>query len=105
VTTPDQPAETANVIGAGAVAVLYCGETFTFEPATRMRASRCLICGDMIGDRLVGIVGAAGLIGEPCRCGHIMSDVFLLHADHMPMGDAELQAAIERGLQCDYHNP
>jgi len=38
---------------------------------------------------------------QPCQCGSIESDMFLLHVCHLPMPPAELQAAIHPRLQCD----
>jgi hypothetical protein len=85
---------------SGHVAIVYCNEAFTFEPGHRMRAARCLVCRELIGGGSVAVVGAAALNGEACGCGGIVSDVFLVHADHLPMPPADLQAAIRRGLEC-----
>lgn len=99
-TPPTEPMVTPHVDDRGQVVIVYCNEAFTFDPGHRMRAARCLICGDLIGGLSAAVVGAAALMGEACRCGGIVSDVFLVHADHFPVPPAELQAAIRRGLEC-----
>lgn len=99
-TPPTEPMVMPNVDDRGQVAIVYCNEAFTFDPGHRMRAAHCLICAEMIGGHSAAVVGAAALAGEACRCGGIVSDVFLVHADHLPMPPAELQAAIRRGLEC-----
>lgn len=91
---------TPAVDDGGQVAIVYCNEAFTFDPGHRMRAARCLVCRECIGGLAVAVVGAAALAGAACRCGGIVSDVFLVHADHLPMPPAQLQAAIRRGLEC-----
>lgn len=97
---PTSPMVTPNVDDRGQVAIVYCNEAFTFDPGHRMRASHCLICSECIGGEPAAVVGAAALMGEACRCGGIVSDVFLVHAAHLPLPPAELQAAIRRGLEC-----
>ena len=97
---PTEPMVLPAVDDHDQVAIVYCNQSFTFDPGHRMRAAHCLICGEMIGGQSVGVIGAAALAGEACRCGGIVSDVFLIHADHMPMPPTELQAAIHRGLEC-----
>jgi hypothetical protein len=97
---PTQPMVAPHVDDRGQVAIVYCNEAFMFEPGHRMRAARCLICQECIGGQAAAVVGAAALMGEACRCGGIVSDVFLVHADHLPMEPAPLQAAIRRGLEC-----
>lgn len=99
----DQPTEQTPVYLAedGEIAIVHCTEAFTFPPGNRLRISRCLVCGLMIGGDPAAIIGAAALAGEPCRCGGIVSDVFLIHAGHLPLTPVALKAAIERGLECD----
>lgn len=97
---PTTPMVAPNVDNRGQVAIVYCNESFTFDPGHRMRGARCLICREMIGGQPAGIIGAAGLMGDACRCGAITVDVWLIHAAHTPMPAAELHAAIRRGLEC-----
>jgi hypothetical protein len=99
-TTPPAAEWLARAVEPGDVAIVHCPETFTFLPGSRQRAAGCLLCGEMIGGRPVKVIGAAALAGDPCRCGGIVSDVFLIHADHYPLSAADLQAAIRRGLEC-----
>ena len=97
---PTEPMVTPTVDDTGQIAIIYCNEAFTFDPGHRMRAARCLICGECIGGQAATVLGAAVLAGEACRCGGLVSDVFLAHAEHFPMPPAELHAAIRRGLEC-----
>lgn len=99
-TVPYHSGHQPHTVALGEIAIVHCAEAFLFEPGNRLRASQCLFCSQMIGDQPAAIIGAAALIGEPCRCGGIVSDVFLIHACHLPTTDAALQAAITRGLQC-----
>lgn len=99
-TPPTEPMVAPNVDDRGHVAIVYCNEAFTFDAGHRMRAAHCLICRQCIGGQAAAVVGAAALLGEACECGGIVSDVFLVHASHLPMPPAELQAAIRRGLEC-----
>jgi hypothetical protein len=103
VTTPPPPVSPAYLAAPGDIAIVHCCEAFVFPPGNRLRAANCLICGDMIGHRPAAIIGAAALAGDPCRCGGIVSDVFLIHATHLPMPPADLQAALHRGLHCDHN--
>lgn len=92
-------------VATGALAVVYCPEAFTLEPSHRLRAAHCLICRQLIGGQPATVVGVAALAGEACTCGGVVSDVFLLHAVHLPIGDEQLTAAIHRGIQCpNSHN-
>ena len=91
---------TPGVDDSGHIAIIYCNESFTFDPGHRMRAARCLVCRDCIGGKPATVLGAAALAGQACFCGGLVSDVFLAHADHFPMPPAELQEAIRRGLEC-----
>lgn len=98
---PTQPMVQATIDDSGHVAIVYCNEAFTFAPGHRMRAARCLVCAQVIGGEDATVIGAAALAGEACRCGGIVSDVFLAHAAHFPMPPAELQSVIRRGLECN----
>jgi hypothetical protein len=100
VTTPDWSAEPDSVVRDGDIAVLHCSAAFTFAPGNRMRAARCLVCRELIGGQYTTVIGAAALAGDACDCGGVVSDVFLVHADHLPMDAEQLQAAIHRGLHC-----
>lgn len=84
----------------GSLAVIHCPEAFTLEPGHRLRAARCLVCRQLIGGQAVTVIGVAALAGEACRCGGVVSDTFLVHAIHMPIGTRQLTAAIHRGLSC-----
>jgi hypothetical protein len=87
------------------VAVVYASDTFTFEAGSRMRTAKCLACDQAIGGDPVAVIGVAALDGAPCACGATMSDVYLMHTDHMPLNMATLHAAITRGVECDlYHS-
>lgn len=99
-TTPPPPSSPASLALPGEIAIVHCTESFVFAPGNRMRAANCLICREIIGHRPTAIIGAAALAGEPCSCGGIVSDVFLIHAFHLPLAPATLQAAIRRGLEC-----
>lgn len=101
---PTQPMAAPHIDDRGHVAIVYCNEAFTFDPGHRMRAARCLICQQCIGGQPAAVVGAAALMGAACHCGGIASDVFLVHAGHLPMPPADLQAAIRRGLECSASN-
>lgn len=83
------------------VAVVFCREAFTFEAGSRMRSAKCLVCDEPIGGRQAAVVGVAAVNGAPCLCGGIVSDVFLMHLDHMPINQATFEAAINRSLKCD----
>lgn len=97
---PTEPMVTPAVDDTGQIAIIYCNEAFTFAPGHRMRAAHCLICGECIAGQEATVLGAAALAGEACRCGGLVSDVFLAHAGHFPIPPAQLQAAIHRGLEC-----
>lgn len=103
-TADPEPVGPAAVVGDYGVAIVHCAEAFTFVAGHRLRAASCLVCGQLIGGQFATLIGAAALMGDPCTCGGVVSDVFLVHADHLPMDSAELQAAITRGLQCDGHS-
>lgn len=84
----------------GGLAVVYCAEAFSFNGGHPMRGSRCLICAQPVGGDLVTVIGVAALAGEACDCSRIVSDVFLLHAAHLPMDPPVLQVAIQLGMTC-----
>lgn len=97
---PVEPTGPSLLALPGEIAVVYCPDTFVFAPGNPMRDGCCLVCREIIGHRPTAIIGAAVLDGTACRCGGIVSDTFLVHAAHLPMEHAALQAAISRGLQC-----
>lgn len=82
------------------VTVIMSGDSYRFAAAHRCRAGACLLCRKMIGGEAAVIVTAVALNDTPCLCGAVESDAFLLHASHLPLEPAELQAAIARGLEC-----
>lgn len=83
------------------VAVVYAVDTFTFEAGSRMRTAKCLACDQAIAGEPAAVIGVAALDGAPCICGGIVSDVYLVHASHMPLSPVALRTAITRGLGCD----
>lgn len=101
---PDDISTQARMVMADEVAVVYCRESFMFEPGSRMRSTKCLVCDLAIGDQAAAVIGVAALAGAPCVCGGIVSDVFLIHAIHLPIGMETLKAAITRGLGCDFNH-
>ena len=84
----------------GSLAVCHSAESFTLMPGHRMRAAKCLICHLLIGSGQAAVIGVAALAGDACRCGGIVSDLYLIHATHVPMDPDDLAAAIHRGLAC-----
>lgn len=84
----------------GDVVIVHCADTMQLAPGTGLRAIPCLACREPIGGKPFTVFGVAGLAGMPCRHDGIPSDVFLIHASHWPMDYADLQAVIERGMQC-----
>lgn len=86
------------------VAVVYSPQPFTFPPGSRMRTTRCLMCGASIGGDAVVVLGIAALDGAPCSCGGIVSDTFLLHMAHMPIPTMELKMALARAIACDFEH-
>jgi len=104
VTFPGQPDDQLRAVHDGEIAVVHCAEAFLFEPGNRLRAARCLMCGERIGGYPAAIIGVAALAGEACRCGGIVSDVFLIHAAHLPTDPDTLQGAIHRALHCACHD-
>lgn len=99
-TTPAQRLQVPPGTTDGQIAVVICADAFRFAPGHELGASGCLICSNDIGEEPVTVLGVAALTGRPCGCGQVVSDVFLVHADHFPLPPGELQAAITRGLQC-----
>lgn len=89
----------------GSLAVCHSTEPFTLAPGHRMRAAKCLICHLLIGSGQAVLVGVAALAGSACRCGGVVSDLFLVHASHIPMDPDELAAAVHRGLACPVCHP
>ena len=98
---PTAPMVGPTIDDTGHIAIIYCNEAFTFDPGHQMRAAHCFICTEFIGGQPATVIGAAALAGEACRCGGIVSDVFLAHAGHFPMPPDQLQAAIKYGLGCN----
>ena len=99
---PDAP---DTVAADGALAVCHSAQPFTFTAGHRMRAAKCLICHLLIGSGQAALVGVAALAGNACRCGGVVSDLFLIHATHMPMDPGDLAAAVHRGLACPTCHP
>lgn len=89
----------------GSLAVCHSAQSFTLTPGHRMRAAKCLICHLLIGSGQAVLLGVAALAGSACRCGGVFSDLFLIHASHMPMDPDDLAAAIHRGLACGTCHP
>jgi len=98
-TTPP-PRSPSRLSVPGEIVIVYCAESLVFAPGNPMRDARCLVCQEIIGHRPTAIIGAAALVGVACECGGIASDVFLVHAAHLPLERAALQTAISRGLEC-----
>ena len=98
---PDQVDEAAD----GSLAVCHSAQSFTLIAGHRMRAAKCLICHLLIGSGQAALVGVAALAGDACRCGGVVSDLFLVHATHMPMDPDDLAAAVHRGLACRACHP
>lgn len=101
---PDAISPQARLAFEGEVAIIFSKQTFLFEAGHRMRSAKCLVCDLAIGDQAAAVLGIAALDGAPCVCGGIVSDVFLLHVTHMPIGRETLKAAITRGLGCDFQH-
>ena len=89
----------------GSLAVCHSAQPFTLAPGHRMRAAKCLICHLLIGSGQAVLVGVAALAGSACRCGGVVSDLFLVHASHMPVDADDLAAAVHRGLACPTCHP
>ena len=89
----------------GSLAVCHSAQPFTLAPGHRMRAAKCLTCHLLIGSGQAVLVGVAALAGSACRCGGVVSDLFLVHASHMPMDADDLANAVHRGLACTVCHP
>ena len=99
-TTESGRAAAATSTGGGDLAIVHCGESFTLGPGNRMRASGCPFCAGLIGGEVAAVIGVAALDGDPCTCGALVCDVFIIHASHLPVSGGALQAAITRGINC-----
>lgn len=82
------------------VATVGCPESFTLGPAHQMRSAPCLACREPVGGEPVTVIGVAALAGPACECGGVVSDVFLVHASHLPLPQLKLQAMIQHALGC-----
>lgn len=89
----------------GSLAVCHSAQSFTLTSGHRMRAAKCLICHLLIGSGQAVLVGVAALAGDACRCGGVVSDLFLVHASHIPMDADDLAGAVHRGLACPVCHP
>lgn len=85
---------------SSALAVTTCIGSILLPAGHRMRAARCLICEDLIAGRPVTIIGIAALDGDACKCGSVISDAYLCHAEHLPVATEMLQQAIQTALTC-----
>lgn len=85
----------------GDLAVVYTTKAYTFSEGHELRASKCLLCREPVGGEEFLIAGVAALAGEPCTCGGIVSDVWLVHASHAPITPELLCDPIRRALDCD----
>lgn len=97
---PTHPMVSPVIDNTGHIAIIYCNQEFTFTPAHPMRRTRCVICRDLIGGQPATVIGAAGLAGDACDCGAVISETFLAHAACFPLPAAELQAALTIALGC-----
>lgn len=100
---PPPPPDGIDLALPGDIAIVHCAESFVFQPGNRLRAATCLVCKTMIGGEAAAIVGAAALAGEPCVCGGVASDVFLIHHTHLPLPEAVFRDVLRRGLECTIH--
>ena len=89
----------------GSLAICHSAQPFTLVAGHRMRAAKCLVCHLLIGSGQAVLVGVAALAGSACRCGGVVSDLFLVHASHMPMDADDLANAVHRGLACTVCHP
>lgn len=86
----------------GELVVVHAADPFTLAPGHPMRGAHCLVCHLVIGGALATVIGVGTLGGRACDCSAVYSELFLLHAVHMPMMPAQLEAAIRRGLGHDH---
>ena len=89
----------------GSLTVCHSVQAFTLTAGHRMRAAKCLICHLLIGSGQAALVGVAALAGDACRCGGVVSDLYLIHACHVPLDPDDLATAVHRGLACPACNP
>ena len=99
------PSDPADEAVDGALAVCHSAQSFTLAPGHRMRAAKCLICHLLIGSGEAALLGVAALAGNACRCGGVVSDLFLIHASHIPADVDDITAAVHRGLACPVCHP
>lgn len=99
-TEDGRPADLPRAAAPGQLAVLHCAEPFTLTAGHRLRAARCLVCREVIGGQAVTVIGVAALTEDPCSCGAVTSDTFLVHAGHLPLLPGQLATALHRGLNC-----
>lgn len=104
-TTTRRPAAKRLAATAGTLPALISPKPFQLEPGHPLTASRCLVCRLALGVQLATAVGVGVLAGDPCGCGRITSDVFLIHAIHLPLSHDQLADAIARGLNCPADHP
>ena len=89
----------------GSLAVCHSAQSFTLAAGHRVRAAKCLICHLLIGSGQAAVLGVAALAGNACRCGGVVSDLYLIHASHIPADADDLAAAVHRGLACPVCHP
>ena len=100
-----EPGEPPAAVAGDSLTVCQSSQSFTFTAGHRMRAAKCLICHLLIGSGQAALVGVAALAGDACRCGGVVSDLYLIHACHVPLDPDALAAAVHRGLACQTCNP
>lgn len=86
----------------GELVVIHTADPFTFEPGHRMRAAHCLVCHQVIGGQLASVIGVGTLGGAACDCSAVHSELFLLHAAHLPLTPAQMETTIRAGLSHDH---
>jgi hypothetical protein len=92
------------LVGPTDISISCNSQAFVFPPGHRMRAGHCLLCRQLIGGAVTTIIQTVSFDPGACDCGSVESDAFIIHVSHLPVPDAELQAAIHRGLHCG-NNP
>ena len=105
VTGPVESGEPPAAVTGDTLTVCQSAQSFVFAPGHRMRAAKCLICHLLIGSGQAALVGVAALAGDACRCGGVVSDLYLIHACHVPLDPDDLAEAVHRGLACPTCNP
>lgn len=83
-----------------AIAIVHCGQAFSLGDGHPMQDMTCLLCGRFVNSDPVTVIGVTPLTGYGRNCSCVHSDLFLVHADHLPTEAEVLQVAITRGLQC-----